>query len=476
MKEKILHFGSYLLVAMLATVMTLTFVHLEIGLRPSKLDQLEQLIDEKFIGEALPEELEDAAAYAMVKATGDRWSYYIPASEYEAYREQAENAYVGVGMTIQATEDGSGFLIVDVVPEGPAQEAGIRIQDLLIRVEDTDIRSLTAAEVRDLVKGEEGTSVSLSIVNAKGKSHRCRHRIRAAIHGSGTINYHQSVFISSKILLRSPGSVNGICLLIAHAFVEEGLDDFIRGKRAGVQLSFSSGYLAQECLIAFTIVAIERFAVLEHGLGGLLGIVKGIVLHAEAILNDANTLAEFYQGLTILSIIHTEVAGNPLGTQDSLGIGCINGRQPLCQQADIVSHIHSVQICLQLLLDYKQSVLLTGSTHKAQQIVPTTVLCNVGNVLLGRSRLVLCKPLQAHTEHLSLAKATAYIAGKEKSLHCQVGIFSEGPDKAPQDLLFARASQCADSREQIQAIRIGCCMRNSTILSIGAIHFIFQMF
>lgn len=163
MKEKILHFGSYLLVAMLATVMTLTFVHLEIGLRPSKLDQLEQLIDEKFIGEALPEELEDAAAYAMVKATGDRWSYYIPASEYEAYREQAENAYVGVGMTIQATEDGSGFLIVDVVPEGPAQEAGIRIQDLLIRVEDTDIRSLTAAEVRDLVKGEEGTSVSLTV-------------------------------------------------------------------------------------------------------------------------------------------------------------------------------------------------------------------------------------------------------------------------------------------------------------------------
>ena len=163
MKEKILHFGSYLLVAMLATVMTLTFVHLEIGLRPSKLDQLEQLIEEKFIGEALPEELEDAAAYAMVKATGDRWSYYIPASEYEAYREQSENAYVGVGMTIQATEDGSGFLIVDVVPEGPAQEAGIRIQDLLIRVEDTDIRSLTAAEVRDLVKGEEGTSVSLTV-------------------------------------------------------------------------------------------------------------------------------------------------------------------------------------------------------------------------------------------------------------------------------------------------------------------------
>ena len=57
MKEKLLHFGSYVLVAVLSTVLTLTMVHLEIGLKPSKLDQLESLIEEKFIGEADPEKL-----------------------------------------------------------------------------------------------------------------------------------------------------------------------------------------------------------------------------------------------------------------------------------------------------------------------------------------------------------------------------------------------------------------------------------
>ena len=58
MKEKVLHFGSYVLVAVLATVATLTMVHLEIGLKPSKLDQLEDLIEEKFIEEADPEAAE----------------------------------------------------------------------------------------------------------------------------------------------------------------------------------------------------------------------------------------------------------------------------------------------------------------------------------------------------------------------------------------------------------------------------------
>ena len=134
MKEKLLHFGSYVLVAVLATALTLTMVHLEIGLKPSKLDQLEELIQEKFIEEADVKMLEDAAAAAMVLSTGDRWSYYMTAEEYEAHREVAENAYVGVGMTIQATEEGIGFLILDVVPGGPAEEAGIRVKDLLIRM------------------------------------------------------------------------------------------------------------------------------------------------------------------------------------------------------------------------------------------------------------------------------------------------------------------------------------------------------
>ena len=164
MKEKLLRFGSYVLVAVLATVATLTMVHLEIGLKPSKLNRLERLIEERFIGEKDLEALEDAAANAMVKATGDRWSYYIPASEYEAYREQSENAYVGVGMTIQAAEDESGYLIVEVVPGGPAEEAGIQVKDLLIAVENTDVRTLAIADVRDLVKGKEGTRVSLTVL------------------------------------------------------------------------------------------------------------------------------------------------------------------------------------------------------------------------------------------------------------------------------------------------------------------------
>lgn len=162
--KKILLFGSYILVAILATVVTLGAVYMEGSFAQTKLEQLEALIQERFIGEADPEKLEDAAAAAMVGATGDRWSYYISASEYEAYAEQMANAYVGVGITIQQQEGNVGFLILGVTSGGPAEEAGLQVEDLLIKVAGTDVREMTTEEVRNLVRGEEGTYVDMTVL------------------------------------------------------------------------------------------------------------------------------------------------------------------------------------------------------------------------------------------------------------------------------------------------------------------------
>ena len=161
MKKKILLTVSHILVAVLATVVTLAVAVPEAEI--SKLDQLENLILERFIGESDRVAMEDAAAEAMVDSLGDRWSYYIPADEYEAYQEQVANAFVGVGITIQLTEESQGLLVVDVTRGGPAEEAGILVGDTLVAVEQTRIAGMSTTEVRNLVRGEEGTWVSLTL-------------------------------------------------------------------------------------------------------------------------------------------------------------------------------------------------------------------------------------------------------------------------------------------------------------------------
>lgn len=160
--KKITKFLSYVVVAALASVLTLAVTN-EGDAAPSKLDQLESLIVEKFIGEADQTTMEDAAADAMVSALGDRWSYYMSAKDYTAYQEQMANAYVGIGITIQVTEDNSGLLIVKVNEEGPADEAGLLVGDVIVGVEGQSCAGMTTTEVRDLVRGEEDTQVQLTI-------------------------------------------------------------------------------------------------------------------------------------------------------------------------------------------------------------------------------------------------------------------------------------------------------------------------
>lgn len=158
MKKYLLQFASYVLVAALSTALTLHFFP-----GGGKLAELEDMIDERFIGEADPAALEDAAASAMVKATGDRWSYYMSAGEYEEYLDRVNNSYVGIGVTIQLEEE-EGYRILEVVSGGPAEEAGIQVGDLLFEVEGQDVRKMEITEVGDLVKGREGTGVKLRVL------------------------------------------------------------------------------------------------------------------------------------------------------------------------------------------------------------------------------------------------------------------------------------------------------------------------
>ena len=160
--KKILKFGSYVLVAALATALTLTMVTVQQRREPRKLMQMEKLIQERFIGEADQQQMEDAAAEAMVAALGDRWSHYIPASSYASYQERSENAFVGVGITISQAEQ--GFQIMEVEENGPAKEAGVQVGDLLVQVDGQEVAQMDANQVKELVRGEEGSTVTLGLL------------------------------------------------------------------------------------------------------------------------------------------------------------------------------------------------------------------------------------------------------------------------------------------------------------------------
>lgn len=164
---------SYILAFSLGAFIMTGYIYYRLGERAStgvsKLDQLETIIDERFIEDVDMTALEDAAADAMVTATGDRWSYYIPASQYASYVEQMQNAYVGIGVTIQPSEEPAGLEVVQVTAGGPAEAAGIQVFDVIVEAEGQNCSEIGMEETRNIIRGEAGTQVQLTI-NRQGET------------------------------------------------------------------------------------------------------------------------------------------------------------------------------------------------------------------------------------------------------------------------------------------------------------------
>ena len=127
----------------------------------AKAAEVQEIIETYFIDDYDEDTLADGAASGMVDATGDEWSYYLSADEVAAYEESMANAYVGVGITITEDAEAGGMRVEEVVSGGPAEEAGIRVGDLLLAVEGEDVLLLGIDGTRNLVRGEEGTRVNM---------------------------------------------------------------------------------------------------------------------------------------------------------------------------------------------------------------------------------------------------------------------------------------------------------------------------
>ena len=159
LKKKFLVILSYLAVAAASVAITMCFTY-----KPAhytKLEELADLLDERFIGDVDRKAMEDDAAAAMVAALGDRWSYYIPASDYGSYEDQKKNSYVGIGVTVVETE--YGIMVSDVAEGGSAKEEGILVGDVIVAVDGTRVEGKTVNEVKEMIQGDSGTSVEITV-------------------------------------------------------------------------------------------------------------------------------------------------------------------------------------------------------------------------------------------------------------------------------------------------------------------------
>lgn len=155
---------SYVLVATLASGATWFLAD---TVPNSKLERLADVIDRRFVGQADETAIQDAAADAMIRALGDRWSYYISAENYAKHKENQKNEYVGIGVTVMKRADGQGFDIMAVTAGGPAEEAGVLPGDIFTHADGVALGELTTNEMQALVMGKKNTTVVITLLRGE---------------------------------------------------------------------------------------------------------------------------------------------------------------------------------------------------------------------------------------------------------------------------------------------------------------------
>ena len=171
---------SYILVAALSCVVTIVLVlptmkyyNSYVPLREpegkvaqgaEKLAELLNVIDTAYIGDADPTVMTDAAAAAMVEASGDRWSYYVSAAEMEEFSTMKENVFGGIGVSIVYQNADEGILVEAVDPGGSAQKAGIHPGDIIIEAGGQSLIGIDPNTAVAYIRGEIGTDVIIKVL------------------------------------------------------------------------------------------------------------------------------------------------------------------------------------------------------------------------------------------------------------------------------------------------------------------------
>jgi len=117
-------------------------------------------IDQNYLGKMDLERVTDSAMQSMLW-TLDPHSSFFTREEFKKLDEEQSSQFFGIGVSILQHRD--GVYVQSVVPNTPADKAGLRYGDRILSVEGKKAIEWTSAEVSKNVRGERGTQVNIQI-------------------------------------------------------------------------------------------------------------------------------------------------------------------------------------------------------------------------------------------------------------------------------------------------------------------------
>lgn len=129
-----------------------------------KVQVLEDTISRYFWQDVETKDLEDGVYRGLIEALDDPYSVYYTHEELLALQEDTEGIYYGIGAYIGQDKETGYVVISKVIPNTPAEESGLHAGDYIYMVNGEDMQGQENSYVVSKIKGEEGTTVEITVI------------------------------------------------------------------------------------------------------------------------------------------------------------------------------------------------------------------------------------------------------------------------------------------------------------------------
>ena len=131
-----------------------------------KIGEIRRTVDAYYVGQYDQQEAVDDAAAGFVVGVGDRWSSYMSAEEYQAYKLSFSGQSFGIGLYTAYDADQNELRIVEVFPGSDGEALGLQKGDFILGAEGKTVEKDGYSDTIAAVAGEEGTKASVTIQRA----------------------------------------------------------------------------------------------------------------------------------------------------------------------------------------------------------------------------------------------------------------------------------------------------------------------
>ncbi len=126
------------------------------------LQEIYDKLNEFYDGEINSDEILNGLKTGMVSAVGDTYTEFLTAEETEEFNSDLNGTFEGIGAELG--REGSFIIIISPIKGTPAEKAGIQPQDIIIEIDGEPSTDITVTEAVKKIRGEKGTTVTLTII------------------------------------------------------------------------------------------------------------------------------------------------------------------------------------------------------------------------------------------------------------------------------------------------------------------------